>query len=101
MEREGEARFRNGRFDLLARSAGAVLQLPLAARLQAEVPAALGAGLPRLPGVASLPRISLAIVRAHLPGLGLREVRDLLAEAARSGVRRGQGRPGADAASGD
>lgn len=53
------------------------------------------------PGVASLPRISLAIVRAYLPGLGLREVRDLLAEAARSGVRRGQGTARADATSGD
>jgi lysylphosphatidylglycerol synthetase-like protein (DUF2156 family) len=49
------------------------------------------------PGVASLPRISLAIVRAYLPGLGLREVRDLLAEAARSGVRRGQPPTHADA----
>lgn len=39
------------------------------------------------PGVGTLPRISLAILRAYLPGLGLREVRDLLGEAARAAPR--------------
>lgn len=39
------------------------------------------------PGVANLPRISVAIVRAYLPELGLREVADLLGEAADVGAR--------------
>jgi len=45
------------------------------------------------PGVTSLPRISLAILRAYLPGLGPGEVRTLLAEALHAVPRHGRARP--------
>jgi phosphatidylglycerol lysyltransferase len=53
------------------------------------------------PDLASLPRITLAIVRAYLPGLGLREVREMLTEAARTGARRGQPLPPVNAPAAD
>lgn len=40
------------------------------------------------PRVTELPRISYAILRAYLPDLGLREVRDLLGDVVRPAVRR-------------
>ena len=39
------------------------------------------------PGVSALPAISIAILRAYLPGLGLREIADLLGDAADAGTR--------------
>lgn len=50
------------------------------------------------PGVASLPRISLAILRAYLPGLGPGEVRALLAEAVQHVPRPGRTQGSAAAA---
>jgi phosphatidylglycerol lysyltransferase len=46
------------------------------------------------PGIANLPRICVAIVRAYLPNLGLREVADLLGDVADAGTRgRREARP--------
>jgi phosphatidylglycerol lysyltransferase len=50
------------------------------------------------PGMTSLPRISLAILRAYLPGLGPGEVRALLAEALHAAPRPGRARPAPAAA---
>ena len=64
----------DGFLDRLGGTLEPLLRLPVAARLQDQVPAAVRAVVPVFPDEAALPRIGVALSRAYLPEAGLRDL---------------------------
>jgi hypothetical protein len=64
----------HGVLDQLGEAMEPFVRLPVARRVQSEVPTTARAAVSRFPDVAALPRIGLALTTAYLPSATLRDL---------------------------